>query len=167
MRKGDVQVVASQNQVFAHGKSMKIDVAPFTRADLDQSEISSAAADITHQNLLPGLELLTPAVALRVDPGIERGLRLLDQHDPRKSGALRRGHGQLTGNLVERGRNRDHDVLFFQRVLRPAMVPRGANVSQIASADFRWRKLFYVGSAMPREQAGCSVHAGVAEPGLG
>jgi hypothetical protein len=38
---------------------------------------------------------------LSVDPGVKRGLGFFNQHDPRKSGALRRGDSKLARNFVK------------------------------------------------------------------
>ena len=50
-------------------------------ADGDQREVGGAAADVADQHDVADLDLLAPAVAAGVDPGVERGLRLLEQRD--------------------------------------------------------------------------------------
>ena len=74
----------------------------------------------------PGRTSRSQSLAVRVDPGVEGGLRLFDQHHPRQSGQGRRLDGQLAGDLVERGRQREHEVLLGQRMLREAGRPRPA-----------------------------------------
>ncbi len=65
----------------------------------------------------PGATCRSQSRRMRVDPGVKRRLGLLDQHDPRQPGPGGRLDGQLAGDLVERGRQREHDILLGQRML--------------------------------------------------
>ena len=81
----------------------------------------------------PGLTRSCQSVAVAVDPGVEGGLRLLDQHHAGQPGPGGRLDGQLAGHLVERGRQREHEVLLGERAPGKVGVPGGADVGQVAA----------------------------------
>ncbi len=72
-----VDVVAAQQNVLAHGHAVEREFAP-ALGDRDQSEVGSAAADVHHQDQIAHLHALAP-VGVAFDPGIEGGLRLFEQ----------------------------------------------------------------------------------------
>ena len=124
MGQGQVEVVAAEDQVVADGHAVELHLAALAAADADQGEVGRAAADVADQNLLARLDQLVPVVAMGVDPGVEGRLRLLDQHHPRQTGQGGRLDGQLAGHLVERGRQREHEILLGQRMLAGSGRPR-------------------------------------------
>ena len=99
-----IEIVAAEDQVVADGHAVELHLAAFAAADANQREIGRAAADVADQDFLAGRDLPLPVVGVGIDPGVESGLRLLDQHHPRQSGQGGRLDGQLAGHLVERGR---------------------------------------------------------------
>ena len=72
-----VDVVAAQQNVLAHGHAVERQFAP-ALGDRDQREVGGAAADIHHQDQIAHLHALAP-VGVAFDPGIEGGLRLFEQ----------------------------------------------------------------------------------------
>ena len=133
----------------------------------NQGEVRRATADIAHQDLLSLFHAVLPAVFMRVNPGVKRSLRLLDQNDAFESRPRRRLHGQLAGDFVKGRRQREHDILLGQLLLRESPVPRFGNVLQIPGADLHGRKPLDVGVGLPGEQIGGTIHARVTQPGLG
>ena len=77
----------------------------------NQAQVSGTAAYVTHYNEAAGLQGGLPGIRVRGQPGVERGLGLFEQRDPREPGLFRRLHGQLPRHLVERGRHREDHLL--------------------------------------------------------
>ncbi len=102
-----------------------------------------------------------------VQPCVKSGLRLLDQHHPRQTGLCGRFDGELSGDLVERRRQRQHDVLLGQGVGRKPRVPGTGDVLQVLGACFDRREPLHVGRPMPGQQAGRAVHSRMTQPRLG
>ncbi len=107
------------------------------------------------------------------EPRVERRLRLLDERDPRQSGELRGVEGQGPRRFVERRGDRQDDVLRFERIVGPRVVPRGANMRQVEGADLDGRPFFpqFVGVAgaargVPRQDRRGPVDSVVTEPRL-
>ena len=74
-----VDVVAAQQDVLAHGHAVQRQLAPRFR-NRDQGEIGGAAADVHYQDQIAHLHALAP-VGVALDPGIEGRLRLFEQRD--------------------------------------------------------------------------------------
>ena len=66
----------------------------------------------------PTSTCLRQSLVAGVDPGIEGGLRLLEQREVFQPGGPGRLDGQFAGHGIERGRHRQDDVLLFQAVVR-------------------------------------------------
>jgi hypothetical protein len=115
---GEVHVVAAQDQVIADRHAVELHLLLLARADADQREVGRAAADVAHEDRLPGRDELFPLLLVFVDPGVKRRLRLFDQHDAGQSRAGRRLHRQLAGDLVERRRQREDDLLPLEGLVR-------------------------------------------------
>ena len=113
-RQRQVHVVAAEQDVLADRDALERQVA-VAFADRDQAEVGRAAADVADQHEIADLHAAPPAVAERVEPGVERGLRLFEQRDllePRGAGGAQR---QLAGLLVERRGHGQQHVLLRQR----------------------------------------------------
>ena len=167
VRQGQIEIIAAEDQVIADGHAVELHLAAFAAADADQREVGRAAADVADENLLTRFDKLVPSVSMGIDPGIERGLRFFDQHDSRQAGQGGRLDRQLPCHFIERGRQREHEILLGQRMLREAGVPSGADVGQVARADLDRRQPLDVGRSVPREKRGRAVDARVTEPRLG
>ncbi len=93
-RQRQVDVVAAEQDVLADREPLERKL-PLVLANADQREVAGAAADIDNQDHVARLDLRAPRVARALDPGVERGLRLLEQRHVREP-RLRRGlYGQL------------------------------------------------------------------------
>ena len=77
---GQVHVVAAQQDCSPTASRGEDQVAPLV-GDGDQGEVGRPAADVADQDDVADLDLLPPLVALRGEPGVEGGLRLLEQGD--------------------------------------------------------------------------------------
>ena len=88
-RERQVHVVAAEQDVLADGHALKRELAVLL-GDGDQGEVGRAAADVADEDEVADLDPLAPAVALRVEPGVEGGLRLFEQRDVLEPGGLGR-----------------------------------------------------------------------------
>src|SRR5207249_1209070 len=107
-----------------------------------------------------------PLALVRDQPGVEGGLRLLEQDDVGKAGLVRGGERQLSGHLVERRGHGEHDVLRGER-LGKRRIPRLAQVTENARGGLDRRDARDPLAGAPGEDRGRSVDAAVAEPRLG
>ena len=164
---GQVEVIAPEDQVVAHGHPVKADLAPFAGPDADQREVGRPPADVADQDLLARLDSLVPIVGMRVDPGVERGLGLFDEHHAAKPRPGCRLDRQLPGNLVEGGRERQHEVLLGQRMRAKPGVPRTSDVLQVSRTHVDRGEPLHVGRPVPRQHRRRAVHARVTQPRLG
>ena len=162
-RQGCVEVVAAEQQVLADGAALEVDAAVLQLAGGDEREVRRAAADVAHQHRLAGPHPVGP-VGVPVHPGVERRLRLLDQHDPRQAGLLGCAYGQLAGDLVEAGRQGDDDLLLGER--RPVAVPVPGDVPEDRRGGLDRTDPRTVGLAVPGQDGGRAVDAGMAQPRL-
>ena len=121
----EIEVVAAQQQVLAHGGAGEVDQVALAR-DADQAEIAGAAAHVADQHDLAVEELLARLRQVVRDPGIERRGRLFEQRQLLEAGIARGHHGQLARLFVERSRHGEDDVLLGQRrALARGPTPRG------------------------------------------
>lgn len=167
MRQRQIEVVAAEDQVLAHRHPVEPHLAVRLAAHADQREVARPATDVTHEDFLAWGDLLLPVVRVLVDPGIKCRLGLFDQHNPGQAGHGGRLDRQLAGDLVERGRQRQHKVLLGQGVLGELLVPRLAHVAQVAPADIHRRQPLHVRCTMPWQYRRRPVNAGVTQPRLG
>ena len=116
MGQGQIHVVAAEQHVIADRDARQHQLPGFL-ADRDEGEIRSAAADVADQHDVADFDLLAPFVMARLDPGIERRLRLLQKGDALQPRRLRRLDGQLARHRVEGRRHRQDDVLLFEPML--------------------------------------------------
>ena len=161
-----VHVVAAQDQVAADGDPVELDLVTAVpgRSHADQRQVRRPAADVAYQDQLPGSHAVTPIVSVTIDPGVEGGLGLFDQVHAAESRLLRRLNRQLASHLVERSRQRDHDVLFVKRLIGVRVVPSRAEVSQIPRRRVDRGHPRHVGVTVPRQKVGGPVDAVVREP---
>ena len=81
-----VHVVAAEKQVVAHRDAAQCQL-PALVLDGDEAQVGRPAAEIAHQHQVAGAHLLAPLVAACLDPGVDGGLRLLEQARVAESGA--------------------------------------------------------------------------------
>jgi hypothetical protein len=158
---GQVDVVAAQEQVIADRDPGKATVG----VDGDQREVGGAAADIEHQDPLARRQGAGGA-AVAVDPGVERGLGLLEEHDLGEAGLGGGQGGELPGRLVERRRAGHDDVLLGEPGVGEGVIPGRPDVGQDLGLG-RHRRQSRPVVATPRQDGGVAIDAGVAQPGLG
>ena len=133
---------------------------------MNQREVRRPAADVADQNPLPEFDMRLPVVAMAVDPRIEGCLRFFDQNNLRQPRRLCRRDGQFTSHLIERGRNRQDDVLLFERIVRMLRVPGVSNVADVSRADFYRRERLHVSRSVPGKQCRSTINSGVTQPGF-
>ena len=62
MSQGQIEIVTPQNQVFAHGDTMKLDDPVPTALHADQRKVGGSTADIADQDILAGSDKLVPGL---------------------------------------------------------------------------------------------------------
>ena len=76
----EIEVIAAQQQVLAHGGAREVDQVAFAR-DADQAEIAGAAAHVADQHDLAIEKLLARLRQVVGDPGIEGRGGLFEQRE--------------------------------------------------------------------------------------
>ena len=165
VREREVHVVAAEQDVVADRDALQLEVA-LALEHGDQREVAGAAADVDDEDDVADLHLLAPAAAARLDPAVERGLRLFEQRQRPVAGGLGRLGGQLARGRVERGRDRDRDVLLGERRLGVRVVPGFAQVLEVAHRRLERRDARHFGRRVARQDRRAPVDARVAEPAL-
>ena len=139
-REGEIDIVAPQQDMFADRNPPDVgDRARRAGAHIEQTEIRGAAADVDDQDMprLGGVRVqpfpqrLGRAVSFQ--PAIEGRLRLLQEpHAARETGFLRGVQREALRRGIERGGDRDGDVLRIERGARSgeASVPGAPQVAQ-------------------------------------
>ena len=94
---------------------------------------------------------LAPGLALALEPGVEGGLRFLEQREPLEARVHRRAPRQLARLLVERRRHREHDVLVRERQAGRCRVPGAAEMRQVGGRHLHGRERLHVGRCLPGE----------------
>jgi len=75
-----IHVVAPQQDVLAYADALQLQIT----SDIghgNQAEVCGTAADVAHQDDVAGRDGIAPLPASLSHPGVERGLRFLQQHD--------------------------------------------------------------------------------------
>ena len=137
---------------------------PLLLTGADQAEIGRAAADIDDQAAHAGLEHAGFLRRVRAEPGIERGLRFLEQRDVLQPGLLRGLGGEVTGHVVERRRHRHDHGLFFEAILGLAVrrrVPGLDDVLEVLRTHFERREARHVRRSGPGQERRTAIDAGV------
>ncbi len=163
---GQVHVVAAEQDVFAHGHAVQLQVAGVF-GDGNEREVAGAAAHIDDEDHVAHLHLLAPVARTAGDPAVERGLGFFQQRDALVSGGLGGLGREFACGRVERCGNGDGDGLLLERCVWVAVVPGVAQVLQVVGAGGQRRDALDLGRRIGRQDAGAAVHAGMAEPALG
>ena len=166
MGEGKVEVVAAKDQVIADGHSVKPDFVILVTPNVNQREVGRPAADVTYEDLLPGCDVFFPVVSMRVHPRVERCLWFFNQYNAMQPGSFCRSHRQFASDLVERSRNRQHDILLFEWCVRMFRVPGFSNVADVSRADFYRRKRLHVSRPVPGQQSRSTIDSRMAQPRL-
>ena len=164
-RQREIEVVAAQQQMLAHGGAREIDAVAFAR-DADQREVAGAAADVAHQHRLAVEQALLRAREIVGDPGIERRGGFFEQRQLFDAGFARGHDGELAGLFVEAGGDGQHHVVFGDR--RPTLLlPRVRQVFEDARGDFDRRQNAAAFLRVPRQDLRGAVDRRVRQPALG
>ena len=152
-RKGEVDIVAAEEDVFADSDAFQGELA-IGFADRDQREISGAAADVDDQDFVTGPDAFAP-VGVAFDPCVEGGLRLFQQDEISEAGAARGVFGEAAGGRVERSGNGDENLRI------PDVAKRLAKVVQVGGGSFQGRNARHAFGGSEGEERGRAVNAGV------
>ncbi len=174
-----IDVVAAEQDVIADRRPPDRRLAAITGAHFEQAEIRRSAADIDDEDGKGrGVRFrhLAPQVGGEIacfQPAIEGGLRFLKQaHGFRKAGVPRRRQRQSLRHCVERGRNRNDDLLRVEREIRArrgeAVVPGVAQrvQDQRRGADRRNLLRFVDVLRSPRQKPRGAIGGMMAKPRL-
>jgi hypothetical protein len=135
-----IHIVATEHQVVADTDARQLRLAVLERY-LNQGQVSGAATDVTdHQQPRFG-ELRVQAFLMAEQPVVKRCLRFLEQTQLGQAGLPRGFDGQRPRAFVEGSGNGQDHLLLFERCLREAVPPGGANVRQITGAGGDRRNL--------------------------
>ena len=167
--KGEIHIVTAQEGMLADRDALQLQLAAVI-GDRDQAQVGGATADVADQHDIAVPDLVTPGLAMLLEPGVEGRLWFLEQAD----GEARRGgrlHRQFAGHGVEGGRHRQQHRLRLQAeagvACGHAVIPGLAQVLEVEPgggdrADAARR----LGAAEGQALA-AAVDAVVAQPGLG
>ena len=169
VREREVHVVAAEQDVVAHRDARELERAVAVQHG-DGGEVGRPAADVDHEDDVPRFHERAPGLAHRVDPGVERRLRLLEQRHLLDAGRERRLDRELARARVERGRDREDDLLRPQRErpvpLRHLRFPGLGQVLEVAPRRFDRRDLLDVLGRAEGQDRRAPVDAGMREPAL-
>ncbi len=134
----------------------------------DRREIGGPAAHVDDEDHVARLELLAPAVAHRLEPRVERGLRLLEQHCVIEARGPRGLHGELARRGIERRGHGEDDVLLgeLQPLFLELLIEDLPEVLEVAPRRLHGRDLLHVLRRADGQDAHVPVHAAVREPAL-
>ena len=167
MGQGQVHVVAAHEEVVSHGHAAEDQLAAFFGHG-DQGEVGRAAADVADQERVAELQGPPPAVAAIGEPGVDGGLRLLQEDEivgqPRRQ---RRLAGQLAGAGVEGGRHGQHHELFRHRGLGVLDLPGRNHVLQVTLRGRDRRDLGHALRRAPGQDRLVAIDPAVGQPRLG
>ncbi|KGX04687.1 putative molecular chaperone HspA/DnaK domain protein [Burkholderia pseudomallei MSHR640] len=165
VREREIHVVAAEQDMLADRDAMQLEVA-VALDDRDQRQVGRAAADVDDEDDVADPDVLAPRAAAFLDPAVERRLRLLEQRHMRVAGRLRGLGRQLARGRIERRGNRDGDVLPIERRVRMRVVPRLAQMGQIAHRRVERRHARDFRRRVARQDAGAAIDARMAQPAL-
>ena len=166
VRQGEVHVVAAEQDVVADRDPIEDELAAFL-AHGDQAEVGGAAADVADQHDVADVHFLAPGVAVRIDPGVERRLRLFQDGDLWQAGIASGLQRQVAGDGVEGCRHGEQDVLLFERRVGERGVPCVAHVREVLCRRRHRRQLRHVIRTAPRQDGRGAIGAGMRQPRLG
>ena len=167
MGEGEIEVVAAEKKVVAHGDTVQ---ARQGRVGFllggKEAEVGRAAADIDDEDV--GFCARGGEVGL-LQPRVERGLRLLEQDRGfGKARAARGFQGELLRGWVERCRDGDREVLVGQRGVGMNLVPRGGELLEKCGEGLDGAELIVRGNlaGAEREEFRAAVGGVMDEPGF-
>ena len=140
--------------MLADADAVKIEVA-FLLGDRNQAEVRSPATDVADKDDVPGANLRAPVLSGLRSPGVERRQRLLQQNDLAETGGFRSFRGQVSRNVVEGGRDGQHDLRIRQsQILAPSLyrvAETFPDVLKIAARAVERGQFFFPDLRLPRK----------------
>jgi len=164
-RQGEVDVVAAEEEVLAHGHALEPELAA-ARAGGDERQVGRAAPDVDDEDERLRRHARAPVALVRREPGVDGSLRLLQEDHVGQPGRARGSERQLARHLVERRRHGEDHVLLGER-RGEARVPRLAQVREGARRRLDRRDLRDPVRGAPGQDRGRAIDGRVAEPRLG
>ena len=131
MGERQIHVVAAEQDVLADGETVEAQLAGFF-SNGDEREVRGAAADIDHEDEISDTDELAP-VRVPLNPGVEGGLRLLEQNHVAITGFLRGMQREVAGDGIEGSRNRHQHVLLIEGGVGHGGLPRVAQMLQVGA----------------------------------
>ncbi len=98
IREREVHVVAAEQDVIADRDPFELELSVFLDGG-DCGKVGRPAADVRDQDDVARVEITPPRVAARIDPGVERRLRLFEERERFDPGRERRFDGELARPL--------------------------------------------------------------------
>ena len=99
-RKREIHVVAAEQDVLTDRDTLERQVASRSPTAISEKSVVPPPTSQTRTRS-PTRDPPPPAIAERIEPGVERGLRLLEQRHALEARTARRSHRQLARRLVE------------------------------------------------------------------
>src|ERR1051326_8980750 len=107
MRERQIHVVAAEKNVIANRKAREWEIA-ILFSDGNQGKIRRPAADVHDENDVADVDLFAETVARLFEPGIQRGLRFLQQRHVLKTRVTCCLHRKLSSRGIKgRGHGKD------------------------------------------------------------
>ena len=162
---GEIQVVAAQQQMLAHGGAGEIDQVAVAR-NADQAEVAGAAAHVADQHHLAVEELLARLRQVVGDPRIERRGGLFEQGELLEAGLAR---GLTVSSRASSSKDAGTVSTMSCSASGAAVraVPLLAELADDARGNFHRRKHAPGLRRIPGQDLGGAVHIGVGEPRFG
>ena len=162
---GEVEVIASEQQVLADGGAREVDAVAIA-GYADQAEVAGAAADVADEHDLAVEEQLARAGEIVGDPGIEGRGRLFEQRQLRDARLRGGGYGQLAGFFVERRRHGEDNVVIGDRAGLRAL-PCFADLGKKAGRNIHRREHARALRRIPGQDPGVTIDVRIGEPAFG
>ena len=104
-----VHIVAAEQDVLADADAFEFELAVDV-GDGDQAEIGGSATDVADEDDVAGGDEVMPGFSGLRGPGVEGGLRLLQQGDVAETGGFGGFGGEASGDLIEGGGDGEDDL---------------------------------------------------------
>jgi hypothetical protein len=167
MRQRQVHVVAAEQQVLAHRHAPRLQAAVLL-AEQDGGKVAGASADVDHQHQIADRQVRAPGVTSLVEPGIKRGLRLLEQGQLIEPGRERRLHRAFSRGRIERGGHGQHHLLIPQaRAIAAPGAPGFTQMLEESKRRLDRRHLRHILGGVQGQYGDVPVHRGMRQPALG
>ena len=135
MGRCQIHVVAANEKMIPNRHPAQYQVALIV-LNAYQGQVGRSTTDIAHQDRIADSDQITPPFRFSVEPGVDGGLRLLEQHEvvwqPCGVGCFT---GQFPGHGVKGSRDGQHHLLLVQRRVRESMIPGRYQMDRMKSLE--------------------------------